>query len=138
MEMNMTRINPLGIIAATVAVSILGGVWFTAIFGKAYAAVLGRPHDPKAKMPPLFYVGPMICTLLTVTTSAFAMRALGTASIGSAVLCGAVVGAGFLGVTAVNMAINPNIPKPVTYGLLSAGFFFVSSVLMDVTLYWLR
>ena len=119
-------------------VSVLGGVWFSAIFGKAYAAVLGRTYDPKAKMAPLFYAGPMICMLMTVITSAFLMRALAIASLGAAGGFGAVVGFGYLGANAVNMGINPNIPRPIAYGMLSAGYFFLSSVLIAVTLYWLR
>ena len=102
-------------------VSVLGGVWFTAIFGKAYAAVPGRNYDPKAKMVPLFYAGPMICMLITVITSAFLMRALAIASLGAAAGFGAVVGFGYLGANAVNMGINPNIPCPIAYGMLSAG-----------------
>lgn len=134
----MNRVNPFGIIAATVLVSVLGGIWFSTIFGKVYATVLGRAYDPKAKMPPLFYAGPMICMLMTVITSAFLMRALGIASLGAAVEFGAVVGTGYLGANAINMGINPNIPRPIAYGLLSAGYFFLSSVLISMTLYGLR
>ena len=119
-------------------VSVLGGVWFSAIFGKTYAAVLGRDYDPKAKLAPLFYAGPVICMLIIVVTSAFLMRALAISSLGTAAGFGAAVGFGYLGANAVNMGINPNIPRPIAYGMLSAGYFVLSSVLIGVTLYWLR
>ncbi|WP_263370965.1 DUF1761 domain-containing protein [Granulicella cerasi] len=134
----MTRINPLAILAAAFVVSMLGWVWFTALFGKVYSSVLGREHNPAAKMPSLYFVGPMICMLLTVVTSAWLMPARGISSLASAISFGAVVGAGYLGTTAVNMGINPNIRRPLAYGFLSAGFFFVSSVLISATLYLLR
>ncbi len=134
----MNRINPVGIVAATVLVSVLGGVWFGAIFAQAYAKVLGRIHDPKAKMSPLYYAGPMICMLATAVTSAFLMRRLGVASLGAAVGFGSIVGSGYLGASAVNMGINPNIPRPIAYGLLSAAYFFLSSILISTTLFWFR
>jgi hypothetical protein len=37
--------------------------------------------------------------------------------------------------TAMNMAINPNIPRPILYGLLSSGYFLVSSILISVIIY---
>lgn len=80
----------------------------------------------------------MICMLVTVFTSAWVMRAMSIASLASAISFGALVGAGYLGTTAVNMGISPNIRKPLAYGFLSAAFFFVSSVVISGTLYLLR
>ena len=38
-------------------------------------------------------------------------------SIGEAVGFGTIVGVGYLSATAMNMAINPNISRPILYGL---------------------
>jgi hypothetical protein len=46
-----------------------------------------------------------------------------------------IVGVGYLSATAMNMAINPNIPRPILYGLLSSAYFLVSSILISVIIY---
>lgn len=51
-------INLLAVLAVTVAYIVLGGLWFTALFGKAYAASLGRQADEPPQMTPLFIAGP--------------------------------------------------------------------------------
>lgn len=56
-------------------------------------------------------------------------------SLGGAVGLGTLIGAGLLSATAMNMAINPNVPRPIIYGLLSSGYFFVASILISIVLY---
>jgi len=35
----------------------------------------------------------------------------------------------------MNMAINPNVPRSIIYGLLSSAYFIVASILISVLLY---
>ena len=128
-------INWIGILAAAFAVMMLGWVWFAVLFARAYAGVLDRPYEPGAKMPPLYIVGPSLCMLATTIASAWFMRALGIATLGGAIAFGVAVGVGYLGSTAINMAINPLVPRPLAYGFLSASYFLVASVLISVVLY---
>lgn len=130
----MTRINWLAVLAATFACTVLGGLWFTALFGKAYAAVLGRVHDPKAKPAPLFIVGPLVCTLIAVITSAVLIKALNLTSVGDALTFGGVVGFGYFVSTMANTAINPNMPRPLMYGLVSGPYFFLLSLVTSLIL----
>jgi hypothetical protein len=51
---------------------------------------------------------------------------------------GAIVGAGYLAATTINVAINPNIPRPLFYGLISGSYFFLSSVIASVILVILK
>ncbi|MDU7520907.1 MAG: DUF1761 domain-containing protein [Roseomonas mucosa] len=127
--------NPIGVLLAAFAVTMLGWVWFAVLFARAYAAVLGRPHVPGARMPLLFVAGPSLCMIVTTVASAWFMRVLGIATLGGAVAFGAAVGVGYLGSTAVNMAINPLVPRPLAYGFLSAAYFLVASVLVGVVLF---
>ncbi|WP_434387833.1 DUF1761 domain-containing protein [Melittangium boletus] len=124
----LTRINWLAVLAATVAATVLGGVWFTALFGKTYATVLGRAYDPKAKPAPLFIVGPMVCSLAAIITSALLMKALNLSSAGDALVFGGVVGLGYFVATMANTAINPNMPRPLMYSLVSGPYFFLMSI----------
>lgn len=128
-------INLLGIVVASILVMILGGVWFALLFERTYATFLGRAGQPKSKMAPLYFIGPSLCMLVTTITIAILMKGQRVESLGDAVRLGALIGFGLLAATAINMGINPNIPRPIAYGLLSAGYFFVSSVLISAVLY---
>lgn len=128
-------INWIGILAAAFAVMMLGWIWFAVLFARTYAAVLDRPYEPGAKMPPLYIVGPSLCMLVTTIVSAWLMRAIGVVTLGGAIQFGLAIGAGYLGSTAVNMAINPLIPRPLAYGFLSASYFLVASVLISTVLF---
>jgi hypothetical protein len=128
------RINWIAVLVATFATTVLGGLWFTVLFGKAYAAVLGREYDPKAKPAPIFIVGPMVCSLLTAMASATLMKALHLSSVGEGLAFGAVVGLGYLVATMANTAINPNMPRPLLYSLVSGPFFFLTSLITSFIL----
>lgn len=131
------QISISAILAAAVAVMLLGGVWFAWLFARQYAVVLGRADQPKTAMSPLYFVGPSLCMLVTTIGSAFLMAEQGVSSLLDAVRFGATVGFCFLATTAMNMAINPNIPRPIVYGVLSAGYFLVSSVIISTMLFLL-
>lgn len=133
----MHQISIPAILAASVAVMLLGGVWFAGLFARQYAVVLGRADQPKTAMAPLYFIGPSLCMLVTTIGSAILMAAQGVSSLQGAVRFGATVGVCFLATTAMNMAINPNIPRPIVYGVLSAGYFLVSSLIISITLFLL-
>ena len=137
MNTSMHQVSIVAILAASVAVMLLGGVWFAWLFARQYAVVLGRADQPKTAMSPLYFVGPSLCMLVTTIGSAILMAAQGVGSLAEALRFGAIVGACFLATTAMNMAINPNIPRPIVYGVLSAGYFFVSSLIISVILFLL-
>lgn len=133
----MHQLSITAILAASIAVMALGGVWFAWLFARQYAVVLGRADAPKTAMSPLYFVGPSLCMLVTTIGSDLLMAAQGVSSLLDAVRFGAIVGVCFLATTAMNMAINPNIPRPIVYGVLSAGYFLVSSVIISTMLFLL-
>jgi hypothetical protein len=130
-----SHISLVAIVAASFAVMMLGWLWFAVLFARPYAVVLGRRHDPQAKMGPLYIVGPSLCMVVTTVAMAVLMKATGVASLPEAIGLGALIGIGLLASTAVNMAINPNIPRPIAYGAMSASYFLVASVMISAILY---
>jgi len=130
----VSQINWLAIVIATLPTMVLGFVYFGLVFGKTYAAILGRPFDPKAKPAPIFIAGPLVCTLVTNIANAMIMKALGITSIGDAVSFGVLVGVGYLVATMTNVAINPNMPHPLRYAMLNAPYFLVINVIACVIL----
>lgn len=131
-------VNWFAVLAATAVSFVFGGMWFTVLFGKLYAAALGREHDPKARPAPIFIVGPLICSLVTNITSAVLMRSLHIAALGDALLFGAIVGIGYLVSTMTNIAINPNIPRPLMYAAINGPYFLLSSLLASSILLLIR
>ncbi len=66
------------------------------------------------------------------------IRAFRIESIADGLVFGAIVGFGFLAATTVNTAINPAMPRPLFYGLISGSYFFVSGLIASVILVALR
>lgn len=127
-------VNWIAVLVAFVVYTVLGGVWFTALFGKAYAASLGRAHAPREKPSGLFIAGPAVCTLIVTVTTALLMAALEITTAGHAVVLALVVGVGYLVANTVNIAINPNMPRPFFYSLISGSYHLVGIVLTALIL----
>ena len=62
------------------------------------------------------------------------MRALGVTTYGDGLFFGFIAGLGFLTTTSVNTGINPNIPHPLSYGLISGSYFLVAGVMISLIL----
>lgn len=133
-----SELNWVAIAVAAMASSILGGLWFTVLFSKAYAVALGRQNVPPTQLAPIFIVGPFICGVIAIVTSAIFIQALNIRSIADALIFGAVVGIGYFASTTVNIAINPNIPRPLFYGLISGSYFLLSNLIVNVILVSLK
>lgn len=131
-------INWLAVALATISSSVLGAAWFAGLFAKPYAVALGRESAPKEKPAPIFIVGPFICGLITTITSALLIDVLDIQSFAAAIQFGALVGFGFLAATTVNTAINPNIPRPLLYGLVSGSYFLIASIVASVIIVTMR
>lgn len=132
--LNFSDISGIGIIAATVASFVLGGLWFTVLFGRAYAAALGRAHDPGAKPAPLMIIGPAVWSLITAFTTAVLMASLGVESLPGALGLGLFIGLGYLAATTINTGINPNIPRPLLYGAVSGAYHLAAGLVTALVL----
>lgn len=130
----LSNVRWLGVAAAFVPYFLLGGLWFTVLFPKAYRASLGQEHAPQEKPAPIFIFGPAVCSLVITITTAVLMKALHIQSLGSSLQFGAVVGLGYLVANTVNIAINPNIPRPLFYGLISGGFHLTGILIVTTVL----
>lgn len=122
-------INWLAFLVTSVASVLLAGVWFAVVVVKPYAVALGREGAPPPATTPLTAVGPVVCQVVTVLTTAVLVEALDVTALGDAVALGLVVGVGYLGAMTFQIAINPNFPRPLLYGVVSAPFFVLASVL---------
>lgn len=87
-------------------------------------------------MSPLFFVGPALCALVVTVASAGLMQLLHITTYGQAVAFAHYhyMGFGYLVANTINIAINPNIPRPLFYSLLSGSYHLVGILLASLIL----
>jgi hypothetical protein len=124
----------LSILTAFVPYFLLGALWFTLLFPKSYRISLGRENDTPQEPAPIFIIGPALCCLVITVASAVLMSAFKIDSYGNALIFAVIVGLGYLVANTVNIAINPNIPRPLLYGLISGAYHFVGIVMVCMIL----
>ncbi|NUL04054.1 DUF1761 domain-containing protein [Streptomyces lunaelactis] len=127
-------VNWIGVLVAFLAFFLMGALWFALLFNKAYNISLGRDASAAPEGSALFYAGPALTSLVITITSAVLMAALRVDSYPDALLFGLIVGAGYLVANTVNIAINPNFPRPLFYSLISGAYNLVGSVLVSAIL----
>ena len=130
----ISSLNWFGVLLAFVPYFLLGALWFTVLFKKQYAISLGRENEQQQNLAPIFIVGPALCMLVITLTSALLVNALAINSYQDALLFGLIVGVGYLVANTVNIAINPNIPRPLLYGAISGAYHLVGIVLVSLML----
>ncbi len=127
-------LNWFGVLLAFVPYFLLGALWFTVLFKKPYALSLGRENEQQQNLAPIFIVGPALCMLVITLTSALLLNALAINSYQGALLFGLIVGVGYLVANTVNIAINPNIPRPLLYGAITGAYHLVGMVIVSLML----
>ena len=119
---SINDVNLVAVIAATLAYFVLGAVWFTPLFGKQYDKAIGVDRSKKQKWPPIYYYGPFIGAVLTVSATAILISALKIENLSDAVALGLIVGIGYSAAVSFTNAITPNMPKPVLFGLITGSY----------------
>lgn len=127
-------VNWRAVLAATVAHFVLGAAWYMGLVGKRYGAALGRSDLGDAKPTPLAIGGPLLCSAAVISSSAVLLRALAVTETIDGAFFGMFVGLGYLTPMVMNIAINPNFPRPFYYTALNAPFFVLGSVVAAVIL----
>jgi hypothetical protein len=129
----LSNINWVAVLSAFSAYFILGALWFTLFFKKQYAISLGKENQLPEKPAPIFIIGPTVCSLIITITSALLMQALGINTYSNAIEFALIVGIGYLVANTVNIAINPNMPHPIHYGIIS-GLYHLVGILLACTI----
>ncbi|SMH42027.1 DUF1761 domain-containing protein [Mesorhizobium australicum] len=132
------QISLWGVLAAAAFGFVFGGVYFGALVPKYYAIALGREAMPAAKLDMLTILGPFVCNVVMIVTTAAIMRMIGIVSLTDALALGLVIGVGYLLAMCMTIAINPNFPRPFTYTMVNAPYFLVSSLVTSAVLFLLQ
>ena len=126
-----TEINWLSVSIAFLSYFMLGALWFMFLFSKQYEASLGRENDTRQSQSPLYIIGPAVCSFVITLTSAVLIYALNIDTFEDALLFAIIIGFGYLFTNTVMIAINPNIPRPLFYGLISGMYHFVGILIVS-------
>ena len=129
----LANLNWISVSLAFVAYFLLGALWFTLLFSKPYKISLGRENETLENKP-IFIIGPAFCTLVITITSAILIYALNIQSFDVAAEFAALVGVGYLFANIVNIAINPNIPRPILYGIISGAYHLLGILMVSIIL----
>jgi hypothetical protein len=135
---NLSKINWLAVLLSLVFYSFFGWLWFTVLFPNQYANTLDKLGMLPAKPDPIYFYGPALTILPTIITTALLMVVLNINTRKAAIELALVIGLGFLVANTFNIAINPNIPHPMAYGLLVGGFQLISILVSCVILQAIR
>lgn len=130
----LSNLNWISVLVAFVAYFILGALWFTLFFKKQYAISLGKENSMPAKPAPIFIIGPALCCLVITIVSAILIYALNINSYSHAIEFALLVGVGYLVANTINIAINPNMPNPIHYGIISGAYHLTGILLVSIIL----
>ena len=125
MLQKISKISWLGVLLSLVFYSFLGWLWFTVLFPNQYASTLDKLGLMPANPDPIYFYGPPFTILPTIITSALLMVLLNISSKKATMEFAFIIGLGYLVANTFDIAINPNIPHPMAYGLLVGGFHMV-------------
>jgi len=134
----LSDINWFSVLLSFLAYFFLGALWFTALFKKAYLTSLGNNKESHSNTKPIFIIGPAICSLIITITTAILFYSLEISSIKEAFIFSMLIGNGYLVANTVNIAINPNIPHPLFYGLISGTYHLVGILIVCSILMYMR
>jgi len=132
---SISAIDWLSVFVAFVSYFVLGALWFTLLFKKHYLKSLGKENEAAQKPAPIFIVGPAICSFVITLTTALLMSILQLNSYAASIEFAVVIGIGYLVANTVNIAINPNIPKPLFYGVISGAYHLIGITGVCLILY---
>ena len=130
----LSEISWLSVLIAFVPYFILGALWFTLLFSKPYNISLGRESEISQKPAPIFIIGPALCCLVITVASAILINALQIEAYEDALTFALITGFGYLVANTFNIAINPNIPRPILYGIISGTYHLVGIVIVSLIL----
>jgi hypothetical protein len=132
----LTSLNWISVVLAFIAYFFLGALWYMLLFPKLYRISLGRDPQEKASEALIFIIGPAVCALIIIISSAILLYALKISSIAELAQYVLVIGVGFLVTNTVNIAINPNIPRPFLYGFITGMYHLMGMVIINSILYF--
>ncbi len=129
--LELTGLNWLAILVATVAGFALGGLWYGPLFGEAWLSALGKTADQIQPSPTPFIIS-FFTALITAVVLALFINALNISTLSGGVVIGLLVGIGFI---ATAMASDSAFGDTgLNLWLIQSGYRVLYSVIMGAIL----
>ena len=131
----LTAINWLAVVAATVALYVLGGLWYSpALFGPRWRAGVGFAPPEGWKPGALLYLGPLVGCLVVTLATALLVTIADAHSASDGVALGLIVGLGYGAAVAGVDATAPSHPRPGTLAFIVGAYWTVGLTMVAVIL----
>ncbi|WP_234647702.1 DUF1761 domain-containing protein [Dyadobacter sp. CY356] len=108
------------------------------MFSEIYKVSLGKGGQELNNQGPLFIASPGICVLVTILASTILFYNLDITTYGEAIEFAMIIGIGFLVSNTTNIAINPNIPRPLLYSVITSSYHLVGINMTSLILFAMR
>lgn len=138
MTINLTDLNWLGIIIASIVYFIFGGLWFSPIgFQKQWDKAIGFDRPKTWKPTAIYYLGPYVGGLIASLAHAILILNTKIDSLSDSILLGLITGLGFAFAISYINAITPKMKNPKLYGLITGLYHTIGFVIITVIIYLL-
>lgn len=124
------HLNWFAVSLAGLAYYLLGAVWFTPLFGKAWDHSIGYDRPKAARFGPDYYIVPLVSAVVVAIALGLILSALAPSTVWDGLIVGVVIGLGIVGVS-VNNALTPHTPHPYVFGAVTGGYHFVGIVIVS-------
>jgi hypothetical protein len=127
----------VAVLVAGVVYFMLGGLWFTPLFGKQWDRAVGFTRPEKWTPSAIYYIGPLLGCLAGALAIAVLMMQIQPSGLVDAAMIGLTAGLGFgFAITGTN-AIAPNMPKPGLYAAVVGSYHCTGITLSSMIIFWL-
>lgn len=136
MSIELTEINWLAVIIATIAYSAFSGIWHRQFaFGKKWENAMGFKRPENWKETTIYFVVPSISCLTASVAVAILMNLLKVDSFNEALTLGLLTGIGFATSVTFTNAVIPTMKKPLIFGAITGTAHALGITLVTLIIY---
>ncbi len=129
MTLEFTSLNWVAVIAAAVVGMVVGFVWYLPmVFGKRWAATIGRSVPTMSDMSPVQMGGVVVLALVMAYVLTLLIGGLGANTVANGAIVGFLVWLGFAATGAANLVLNEG--RSWEWWFITAGYYLVGAVVM--------
>lgn len=127
---SVVGINWLAVVAGTLSYYLLGAIWFSPLFGRAWDTSIGFQRPKGYRFPPIYYVAPLISCFVATNATAVLVYALDIEQLSDAMLLAVIVGIGYAASISFNNAVTPNTPRPLMLGAVTGTYHLLGIMIV--------
>ncbi|HJQ08087.1 MAG TPA: DUF1761 domain-containing protein [Candidatus Saccharimonadales bacterium] len=136
---DLTSLNWLAILLATVVYFMLGGLWFASFaFQKLWDISVGFNRSQTWRPGLQYYTVPFIGCFVISLATALLLDATKVQSFANAITLGLITGVGYAAAITGILAISPTIPRPGVYTLVIGSSHVIGIVGVSVIIFALK